>query len=92
MECETLVTEFAVKLNCYIFRRRLVVSGHTQDFLGNTLFQVDNIENPVNRGRSGNFFVSTYDGLNKKIIERSYKNTDPFSFLFDYPGSLISVN
>lgn len=30
--------------------------------------------------------------MNKKIIERSFANLDPFNFFYSYPGPLIRVN
>lgn len=50
------------------------------------------MENPIDAGYSDNIYVKTYDGLNTKIIERSFKNLDPFTFLYKYPGPLIHIN
>ena len=33
-----------------------------------------------------------YDGFNKKVLQRSYHNLDPFYFSYVYSGPLISVN
>lgn len=37
-------------------------------------------------------YIFSYNSLNKVILERSYKNLDPFSFKYDYLGPLITVN
>lgn len=34
----------------------------------------------------------TYDGFNKRILERSYPNLDPFYSSYSYLGPLITVN
>ena len=54
--------------------------------------QVDGIENPVEPETADSIIVKTYDGFNKIILERSYKNLDPFEFTYEYPGPLITVN
>lgn len=36
--------------------------------------------------------VKTYDGFKKEIIEKSYKNLDPWTFTYTYPGPLITIN
>lgn len=64
MSCETNVPVFAVKLTCFMYRRRLLINGHTEDYLGNVKVSLTVMLNPVELGRSDNFFVRTYDGLN----------------------------
>lgn len=53
---------------------------------------VSGILNPTDSGKCDNINVRTYDGMNKKIIERSFENLDPFNFIYAYPGPLIIVN
>ena len=77
---------------CNITRNRLYVNGHTTNYKGEITITVRDIENPTNSGLSENLYVRTYDGQNKKIIEKSFKNLDPFSFDYSYPGPLIIVN
>lgn len=43
-------------------------------------------------GNADNIYIRTYDGLNKKIIQRSFLNLDPANFYYSYPGPLITVN
>lgn len=48
--------------------------------------------NPTDPGLTDNIEIKTYDGTNKLIIERSFRNLDPFTFYYQYPGPLIYVN
>ena len=50
------------------------------------------IENPVEEGEVDTIVTRTYDGSNRKIVQRSYRNLDPFSFTYKFPGPLIYVN
>lgn len=56
------------------------------------MISVYNVLNPITNGSCDNINVRTYDGMNKKIIERSFENLDPFNFFYTYPGPLIRVN
>jgi hypothetical protein len=42
--------------------------------------------NPTDSGSTDNFYVRSYDGLNKLIVERSFQNLDPISYSYKYPG------
>lgn len=54
--------------------------------------KVRRIDNPIDEVTSDNFVIRTYDGINKKVIERSFENLDPFYKTYKYPGPLIIVN
>lgn len=92
MTCSTTTTDFAALLTCKILRNRVIINGQTSDYTGNIVFTVRSLLNPVDEGMSGIIYVKTYDGVNKRIVQRSYKNLDPFSFAYTYPGPLIIVN
>jgi len=79
-------------ISCSISRNRVYINGQTADYLGEINLTVYSIMNPIYSGQSDNINVRTYDGLNKKIIERSFDNLDPFNFFYVYPGPLIIVN
>lgn len=51
-----------------------------------------NLLNPTDPGLSDSIEIKTYDGTNKLVIERSFRNLDPFTFVYAYPGPLIKVN
>ena len=79
--------EFILLILNYI---KVYVYGHTSNYIGDLHIKIRGILNPTNYGQSGNFYVRTYDGLNSKIIQRNYRNLDPFSFYYSYPGNFYN--
>lgn len=90
--CDTTTEDFAEIITCTFSRNTLSIQGQTQDYTGNVGVILRNILNPIEKGTAQNIVVKTYDGLNSLIIERSFKNLDPFIFTYSYPGPLITVN
>ncbi len=90
--CDTITKDYSPIVTCSYSRNNLLMEGQTEDYSGNVVFVVRNIQNPIERGVAKNFAVKTYDGLNAMILERSFKNLDPFVFTYEYPGPLIYVN
>ena len=90
--CDTTTTDFSPVVTCSFSRNTLSISGQTEDYSGNVKFVVRNIQNPIEKGTAKNILLKTYDGLNSLILERSFKNLDPFFFTYQYPGPLIYIN
>ena len=90
--CDTTTKDFSPVVTCSFSRNTLSIMGQTEDYSGNVGFVVRNIENPVEKGTAKNILLKTYDGLNSLILERSFKNLDPFFFTYQYPGPLIYIN
>jgi histone deacetylase 6 len=61
-------------------------------YTGSMVVKVENIQNPTETGASDTIIIKTYDGVNNIILERSYWNLDPASFIYTIPGPMISVN
>lgn len=92
LKTESFTSAFGLSLNAEIIRNRVWINGNTNDYNGNLKFTVKNIDSPLDEVTSDNFIVRTYDGNNKKIIQRSYENLDPFYKTYKYPGPLIIIN
>lgn len=92
LSCTSYSPTYGTALNCEIQNNRVWITGNTNDYSGNVVVKVKRIANPIDKCNSDNFIVSTYDGVNKKVIERSYQNLDPFFLSYDYPGPRIIVN
>ncbi|EAR97741.2 histone deacetylase family protein (macronuclear) [Tetrahymena thermophila SB210] len=90
--CTTTTASFAQVIDCYTIQNRYNVTGNTQDFSGQLQVSIASVLNPTFQGITDNFYVSSFDGINQIIIDRSYINLDPFSFSYVYPGPLIHVN
>ena len=90
--CLSQTPAFGTALNCKVENNRVWITGNTNDYSGEVVLKAKKLRNPIDRVSSDNFIVSTYDGINMKVIERSYENLDPFYLDFDYPGPLIVVN
>lgn len=92
ISCISYTPQYGTALNCRIINNRLWITGNTNDYSGNLIIKARRIANPIDEVVSDNFIVSTYDGINKKVIERSYENLDPFYKTYTYPGPKIIVN
>jgi hypothetical protein len=90
--CTSFSPAFGTAMNCLIQTNRVWITGNTNDYSGNIVMKVRKVKNPVDEVVSDNFIISTYDGINKKILERSYENLDPFYKTFTYPGPKIIIN
>lgn len=78
--------------NCSIVNNRIYVSGNQQYYSGHLDLTISGLLNPVDEIESSYFYIKTYDGFKKKIIERSFYNLDPFFYKYTYAGPLIKVN
>lgn len=92
LTCDTPTNDFAYLITCSISRNRVSIEGQTADYSGGIIINLYSVLNPIIDGKCDNINIRTYDGMNKKIIERSFDNIDPFSFTYSYPGPLIIVN
>eukprot|EP01017_Pseudomicrothorax_dubius_P048741 TRINITY_DN8937_c0_g1_i4.p1 TRINITY_DN8937_c0_g1~~TRINITY_DN8937_c0_g1_i4.p1 ORF type:complete len:821 (+),score=149.40 TRINITY_DN8937_c0_g1_i4:60-2465(+) len=92
LTCTTTNIAYSLSLSCTIFRNRVTITGQPKDYVGNLVFTVAGVDNPIDEVSTDFLFVRTYDGINKKVVQRSFKNLDPFTFSFTYPGPLIIVN
>lgn len=92
LTCDTSTSLFSKVIVCNITRNRVFINGHTYNFEGDLIINLRGIMNPTYNGLSDNIFVRIYDGLNEKVIQRTYINLDPASFVYVYPGPLITIN
>jgi hypothetical protein len=66
--------------NCTQSYDTVKLGGQSSDYVGNLLVYIENIQNPLTELNSKIIIVKTFDGLNKKIIDRSYFNLNPNRF------------
>ena len=92
ISCTSYTPAYGTALNCEIINNRVWITGNTNDYAGQLVIKAKRVSNPIDEVTSDNFIVSTYDGINLKVIERSYENLDPFYLDYKYPGPLIIVN
>jgi hypothetical protein len=83
---------FGTALNSDVRRNRVWIEGNTNDFSGEIKLKIKGIASPLDEVLTDNIVIRTYDGVNKKIIERSFENLDPHYKTFVYPGPLIIIN
>jgi histone deacetylase 6 len=76
---------------CSQYYERMLLSGQSNDYVGNMYVKLFNIPNPLTELKASSIIVETYDGFNYKIIDRSYANLSPTRFTYKYPGPLISI-
>ena len=77
---------------CSLVNNRIYIRGNPQQFTGHLDLTIQKVLNPLEQQDSSYFYIKTYDGFRKKIIERSFYNLDPFFFTYTFAGPIIRVN
>ena len=78
--------------DCIVYNNRIQLNGQVTDFVGNLLIYLYNVPNPLTEMIASSITVKTYDGLNFKVLDSSYANTNPARVRYTFPGPLIIVN
>lgn len=78
--------------DCTVYHNRIQLNGQVTDFVGNLLIYLYNVPNPLTEMIASSITVKTYDGLNFKVLDSSYANTNPARVRYTFPGPLIVVN
>ena len=78
--------------DCTVYNNRILLDGQVTDFVGNLLIYIYNVPNPLTEMMAKSVTAKTYDGLNFKVLDSSYANTNPTQVIYRYPGPLIIVN
>lgn len=90
LRCSTPNATFGTP-DCQLISSRIYVKGNPSPFRGNLILQISGLRNPLTEVTTDYFYVKTYDGFRKDIIERSFYNLDPFFQTYKYPGPLITI-
>ena len=89
--CSISQTAFGTP-TCSLINNRIYVRGNTEQYTGHIDLTVSKVLNPLEAIESSYFYLKTYDGFRKKIIERSFYNLDPYYFDYVFAGPAIRVN
>jgi hypothetical protein len=73
-------------------RRLISVNNHPAELTGDVAFTIQRIKNPLDQILSESFFLRSYDGFSRQIIQRSFENLDPIKVPYKFPGPLVIVN
>jgi hypothetical protein len=77
---------------CNVINNRIYVRGNAQPYSGQLAVRISKLLNPLETVETSYFYLKTYDGFRKKIVERSFYNLDPFYFSYVFAGPTIRVN
>lgn len=77
---------------CEVSHDRVILNGQQATIVGNMYVTLSGVPNPFTEISANNITVLTYDGLNQKILERTYANLNPTRFKYAFPGPVIKVN
>jgi histone deacetylase 6 len=77
---------------CEVDKDRVILNGQQTAYKGNMYVRLGGVPNPISEITARSITVSTYDGLNKQILQRTYPNLNPTSFKYTFPGPVIRVN
>lgn len=78
--------------DCNLYMDTLLVNGQTEEFYGNLLIAFSNLPYPLTEVYAGFILIKLYDGINEKLLARTYSNLSPNRMRFNYAGPLIVVN
>lgn len=90
--CSTLQGTTFGTPSCSIVNNRVYLRGNPQPFSGHLDVTISKLLNPLEPLTSSYFYIKSYDGFRKKIIERSFYNLDPFFFTYTLAGPTITIN
>lgn len=91
-KCSNLTANLGSTLRCSQTKRLIKIKGHPEELIRDTGFTIKRIKNPLDEVKSESFFVRTYEGFSRQIVQRSFENLDPVKLQYTYPGPLIIVN
>ena len=92
LKCVNQTANLGTMMRCSQEKRLVSAFGHPQELNYDTAFNILRVKNPLDEVTTDSFFVRTYDGFTREIVQRSFENLDPFRFTFTYPGPLIIIN
>ena len=92
LRCSNLSANLGLSIRCVQNKRLISVSGHPAELNNDVVFCLKKIVNPLDEVKTNSFFVRTYNGFTRDIIQRSFENLDPFKLSYGYPGPLIIIN
>jgi hypothetical protein len=92
IKCSNNTANLGSSLLCHQDSLLMKINNHKTDLIGNLAFTLKTIKNPLDQVTTQSFFIRTYDGSTRQIIQRSFENLDPLKLNFNYPGPLIVVN
>ena len=78
--------------DCNLYEDTIQANAQTEEFYGNLDISIENLPYPLREVNAGNIIIKLYDGLNYKLLARTYANLSPTRFNFVYPGPLIVIN
>ena len=78
--------------DCNVYMNTVQANEQTEQFNGNLLVNILNLPYPWTEVLAGYIIVKVYDGVNSKLLSRTYPNLSPNRMSFIYPGPLIVVN
>lgn len=78
--------------SCEIISNKIFIKGNANPYSGQISFKIEKLKNPLEEIETGYFYIKTYDGFRKNIIERSFYTLDPFYNAYTFPGPVIKIN
>ena len=92
LACSSLQQSTYGSINCSIINNRVYIRGNPQPFSGHLDLKISKLLNPLDPATSSYFYIKSYDGFKKQIIERSFYNLDPYFFTYTLLGPTIIIN
>ena len=78
--------------DCKLYMDTIQTNGQTEEFYGNLFVSFSNLPYPLTEVYAGFITVKVYDGVNFKLLSRTYPNLSPNRLRFTYAGPLIVIN
>ena len=92
VKCSNITANLGISPKCVQEKRLITINGQPDELSSDVSFSLKKIVNPLDEVKTESFFVRTYEGFTREIIQRSFENLDPFKLSYFYPGPLIIVN
>ena len=78
--------------DCNLYMDTIQANAQTEGYYGNLFINIQNLPYPLTEVEAGYITIKVYDGINFKLLARTYPNLSPNRLTFTYAGPLIVVN
>lgn len=78
--------------DCNLYMDTIIANAQTEEYYGNLFVNIENLPYPWTEVLADYITLKVYDGVNYKILSRTYSNLSPTRLSYKYAGPLIVIN
>lgn len=78
--------------DCHLYIDTIQANAQTEEYNGNLVISIEDLPYPLTEVYANFITVKIYDGINFKLLSRTYPNLSPNRMTYTYAGPLIIIN